>query len=70
MRETVKLLHEVGVVWGDGKSHNVLIHGETDDAWVVDFGGSFTRGWVDEELKEMVAGDEQAVERIVNFLER
>lgn len=39
VRETVGLLHEIGVIWGDGKPHNVLIHKETDDAWVIDFGG-------------------------------
>ncbi|KAH6713380.1 hypothetical protein BKA61DRAFT_609028 [Leptodontidium sp. MPI-SDFR-AT-0119] len=43
VRETVNLLHELNVVWGDGKLHNVLIHKETDDAWAIDFGGSYTR---------------------------
>ncbi|KAI0552843.1 hypothetical protein F4679DRAFT_581350 [Xylaria curta] len=32
VRETVDLLHQIGVVRGDGKPHNILIHGETDDA--------------------------------------
>ena len=65
VRETVGLLHEIGVVWGDGKPHNVLIHGKTDDAWVVDF-VSYTEGWVDEELMESVAGDQQAWTRSRN----
>jgi serine/threonine protein kinase len=69
VRETVDLLHEIGVIWGDGKPHNVLIHKETDDAWVIDFGGSYTEGWVDEELMETLEGDEQAVGRILKFLE-
>ncbi|KAM3516421.1 hypothetical protein NHJ13051_009931, partial [Beauveria bassiana] len=35
---TVNLLHAMGVVWGDGKASNVLIHRDSDDAWVIDFG--------------------------------
>lgn len=69
VRETVDLLHEIEVIWGDGKPHNVLIHKETDDAWVIDFGGSYTEGWVDEELMETLEGDEQAVGRILEFLD-
>lgn len=38
IREMVDLLHEIGVVWGDGTPHNVLIHRDTDDAWLIDFG--------------------------------
>lgn len=66
--ETVDLLHKIGVIWGDGKPDNVLIHEVTDDAWVIDFGGSFTNGWVDEELIETPEGDEQAVGKILEFL--
>ncbi|KAE9373738.1 hypothetical protein N431DRAFT_438912 [Stipitochalara longipes BDJ] len=68
VRETVDLLHKIGVIWGDGKPHNVLIHEVTDDAWVIDFGGSYTEGWVDEELMETLEGDEQAVGKIRDFL--
>ncbi|KAK0099616.1 hypothetical protein ONS96_008116 [Cadophora gregata f. sp. sojae] len=69
VRETIDQLHEIGVVWGDGKPHNVLIHRETDDAWVIDFGGSYTGGWVDAGLMETMEGDEQAVSRILKFLD-
>ncbi|KAI1394528.1 hypothetical protein F4819DRAFT_481247 [Hypoxylon fuscum] len=69
VRETVDLLHEIGVVWGDGKPHNVLIHGDTDEAWLIDFGGSYTHGWVDEHLMETLEGDEQAVGKILEFLD-
>jgi tRNA A-37 threonylcarbamoyl transferase component Bud32 len=51
IQETVDQLHQIGVVWGDVKAENVLINSETDDAWLIDFGGSFTEGWVDVELK-------------------
>ncbi|KAI1745455.1 hypothetical protein F4680DRAFT_103804 [Xylaria scruposa] len=69
VRETINLLHQIGVVWGDGKPHNILIHGETDDAWIIDFGGGYSDGWVDKELKETLDGDEQAVGRILKFLD-
>jgi serine/threonine protein kinase len=68
IRETLNLLHKIGVVWGDGKPENILIHSKTDDAWLVDFGGSYTDGWVDAKLKETVAGDEQALQKIIKLL--
>lgn len=37
---------------------------EIDDAWVVDFGGGNTVGWVDRGLHGSVEGDEQALARI------
>jgi len=67
IRETVVRLHAIGVVWGDGKPHNVVID-SMDDAWLVDFGGGWTPGWVDEELADTVEGDEQAVRNIFEFL--
>ncbi|KAE9379640.1 hypothetical protein N431DRAFT_434569 [Stipitochalara longipes BDJ] len=66
--QTVEQLHELGVEWGDGKPHNVLIHSGTNDCWLVDFGGGWTDGWVDEELMETRAGDKQAVVKIIDFL--
>jgi len=66
--QTVDQLHELGVAWGGGKPDNVLIHTETNDCWLVDFGGSWTDGWVDAELKETSAGDKQAVVNIIDFL--
>jgi serine/threonine protein kinase len=68
IRETVDLLHKIGGIWGYGKPDNVLIHEVTDDAWVIDFGGSYTNGWVDQELTETLEGDEQAVGKILEFL--
>ncbi|KAI1026331.1 hypothetical protein LB503_012824 [Fusarium chuoi] len=69
IRGTVDLLHKIGITWGDGKASNVLIHRETDDAWVVDFGGGWTEGWVDEELSGTVKGDEVAVKKIMEYLQ-
>ncbi|KAK3179305.1 hypothetical protein K4F52_009208 [Lecanicillium sp. MT-2017a] len=68
VEETVHMLHEIGVIWGDGKASNVLIHRDTDDAWVLDFGGGWTEGWLDHELAGTIEGDELAVKKIFAFL--
>ncbi|KAK6223901.1 hypothetical protein LQW54_000045 [Pestalotiopsis sp. IQ-011] len=69
-RETervVKLLHANDIVWGDAKADNFVVdrHG---DLWIIDFGGSYTDGWVDPELMETEEGDDMGVEKIVNAL--
>lgn len=61
-------LHDKGIIWGDGKADNVLIHPDSDEPWLIDFGGGTTRGWVDEHLAGTVDGDNQAVSRIFEFL--
>jgi tRNA A-37 threonylcarbamoyl transferase component Bud32 len=66
-KRTVELLHQHGIVWGDAKADNFLVDRE-DRLWVIDFGGSYTDGWVDKELNETMEGDEQAVEKIINGL--
>ncbi|KAF2275271.1 uncharacterized protein EI97DRAFT_434488 [Westerdykella ornata] len=65
---TVWRLHESGIVWGDAKADNVLIDHD-DNAWVIDFGGARTEGWVEEDLTETVQGDLQGLGRIIEFLE-
>ncbi|RSL61701.1 hypothetical protein CEP54_006044 [Fusarium duplospermum] len=67
IRESVQLLHEKGLVWGDVKPHNIVID-EQNDAWLIDFGGGFTAGWVDSQLAETMEGDEKALDRIAEFL--
>ncbi|KAF5247365.1 hypothetical protein FANTH_6456 [Fusarium anthophilum] len=67
IRQSIELLHQNGLVWGDGKASNIIID-DKDDAWLVDFGGGYTRGWVDEELAETKQGDEQALEKIIELL--
>ena len=66
--ETVNQLHKIGVLWGDGKASNIIIDTE-DDAWLIDFGGGWTEGWIDKELADTVEGDEQAVKRIMQFMD-
>jgi serine/threonine protein kinase len=63
----VKCLHEAGVVWGDAKPENVLVD-MNGDAWLIDFGGSYTLGWVDEDKQETMEGDLQGVQRIDDWL--
>lgn len=63
----VECLHNADVVWGDAKPENVLIDME-GDAWLIDFGGSYTPGWVDEDKRETVEGDRQGVRKIDDWL--
>jgi len=67
IRETVDQLHEMGLVWGDGKPSNVIIDSE-DDAWLIDLAGGWTDRWVDREVADTVEGDEHAVRNIIKFL--
>ncbi|CZT12729.1 uncharacterized protein RCO7_10906 [Rhynchosporium graminicola] len=67
VRQTVEGLHRIEVIWGDGKADNVLMDAD-DDAWLIDFGGGWTKGWVDENLAGTLEGDMQAVGKIEDFL--
>jgi serine/threonine protein kinase len=64
---TLQSLHAHQITWGDGKPANVLID-IYDDAYLIDFGGGYTQGWVDKELSNTMEGDLQALERITNYL--
>jgi serine/threonine protein kinase len=67
VRSTLARLHEVGIVWGDAKPENILIDRQ-DNAWITDFGGGYTEGWVDKELAETIEGDVQGLERIIEHI--
>ncbi|KAL6811614.1 hypothetical protein J3E69DRAFT_350021 [Trichoderma sp. SZMC 28015] len=56
LETALSALHENHIVWGDVKAANVLIDG-IEDAWLVDFGGGYTEGWVDKEVAGTVMGD-------------
>jgi hypothetical protein len=64
---TLHSLHEAGIVWGDAKPDNILID-TSSNAWIIDFGGGNTEGWVDLEVAGTKEGDEQGLSRIVNFV--
>lgn len=67
IKETVEILHGIEVIWGDAKPSNVVID-LSNDAWLIDFGGGWSEGWVDENLQNTVEGDKKAVTRILEFL--
>lgn len=65
--DAVESLHRLGLIWGNGKLSNIIISGSGDDsagddgdAWLIDFGGGWTRGWVDADLADTVEGDKQS----------
>ncbi|KAF2018717.1 kinase-like protein [Aaosphaeria arxii CBS 175.79] len=68
VRDTLNWIHSMSLVWGDIKAENVLID-EEGNAWIIDFGGSYTDGWVDQHLVEKEEGDLQGLERLMKFLE-
>ena len=61
------VLHEHDIIWGDAKADNFLVD-ENDKLWIIDFGGSWTEGWIDPEIKETFEGDDMAMEKITNAL--
>ncbi|KAI9752049.1 MAG: hypothetical protein M4579_005777 [Chaenotheca gracillima] len=63
---TLKALHAHQIVWGDAKPANILIDVH-DDAYLIDFGGSYTNGWVDKELANTMEGDLQALDKITHY---
>jgi tRNA A-37 threonylcarbamoyl transferase component Bud32 len=63
----VKVLHDNDIVWGDAKADNFVVD-KSDNLWIIDFGGSYTEGWIDPENMETEEGDNEATEKIVNAL--
>jgi hypothetical protein len=61
------VLHEHQIVWGDAKADNFLVD-KHKKLWIIDFGGSWTEGWIDPEIKETLEGDDMAMEKITNAL--
>jgi len=66
--EYVKELHKHDIVWGDAKADNFMVDAN-DELWIIDFGGSYTEGWVDPELSETKEGDDMGTEKVVKALE-
>ncbi|KAL2072312.1 hypothetical protein VTL71DRAFT_11655 [Oculimacula yallundae] len=64
----LKLLHKADIVWGDAKADNILID-MANKAWMIDFGGSYTFGWVDKDKINTIEGDLQGLQRIKEYLE-
>ncbi|OAQ95787.1 hypothetical protein LLEC1_04766 [Akanthomyces lecanii] len=67
IRLSLQALHDAGIIWGDAKADNVIVdlHG---DAWIIDFGGGYTEGWVDKDSSGTMAGDIEGLKNIVALL--
>lgn len=55
------------IIWGDAKADNFMVDAH-NELWIIDFGGSYTEGWIDPELAETEQGDITGVKKIVNAL--
>lgn len=64
----VEVLHASDLVWGDAKADNFLVDAR-GELWMIDFGGSYTPGWIDAEVADTLQGDEMGVGKIVRGLE-
>ncbi|KGO64842.1 hypothetical protein PITC_040870 [Penicillium italicum] len=64
---TIKHLHSYDIIWGDAKAANVLIDAN-EDAYLIDFGGGYTEGWVEKEKSNSTEGDLQGLENIKRHL--
>jgi serine/threonine protein kinase len=56
------------LIWGDAKPGNILINID-GNAILVDFGGGYTDGWVDEKVSNTVKGDLQGIRRIIKYIQ-
>jgi tRNA A-37 threonylcarbamoyl transferase component Bud32 len=69
IRDALRELHAIEVVWGDVKPGNILID-SNNNAIIIDFGGGFSPHWVDPELQGTKAGDLQGVERLMEYMDK
>ena len=61
-------LHEAGFFFGGvAKADNVLVDID-DNAWVIDFGGGYTKGWLARDCMETIEGDQEGLSRIKELL--
>jgi tRNA A-37 threonylcarbamoyl transferase component Bud32 len=63
----VKTLHDNDIIWGDAKADNFMVD-KDDELWIIDFGGSYTEGWIDPEMSETKEGDDMGLGKVVKAL--
>ncbi len=63
----IHVLHNKGFIWGDVSPNNMMID-EDENVWIIDFGGGYTEGWVEQEDMETKKGDLEGLQRIKEFL--
>ncbi|KAL4985765.1 hypothetical protein BDW68DRAFT_179385 [Aspergillus falconensis] len=67
IEQTMRRLHAHGIIWGDAAATNILIYAK-DEAFLIDFGGGHTPGWVDGENANSKEGGLQGLDSIRKFL--
>lgn len=67
IQEVIGQLHNAGIAWGDAKPDNILID-VNQDAWLIDFGGGYTEGWVPKNLAGIMEGDRIALQKILEYI--
>ncbi|KAF3063021.1 hypothetical protein CFAM422_010303 [Trichoderma lentiforme] len=67
IKGTLEMLHHRNIIWGDVKAENILID-MNNNAWIIDFGGSYTVGWVEKDKAGTLKGDAQGLARILDIL--
>ena len=58
------------MVWGDVKPDNIMIEKESNHVMLVDFGGGFSTGWIENRLQDTEAGDLQGLSRVLEYIDK
>lgn len=66
IQDSVRKLHQLGLVWGNPGWNCVLID-QDDNAWIK-FGNGFLLDWIDDSKRGTVEGDLQGVEKLLRML--
>jgi tRNA A-37 threonylcarbamoyl transferase component Bud32 len=67
INRSIRELHAHRIAWGDAKPNNVLVDVH-NNAYLIDFGGGYTAGWIDKDQSNSMERDLQGLKRIVKYL--
>lgn len=56
-------LLDTGIIWGDAEARNFFID-RNNDAWIIDFGGTYTKDWVSKDRMETLEGGQEGLTNI------